>query len=339
MLEKKVTVIIPVHGTCPYLKFTILSIHAQTFKDFRVILVNDRASSDVNNFMLSLCKKDKIFSLISSTGIGISNALNTGLRNTRSKYVARIDADDLMNEDRLRKQVSFLDSHPRIHLIGTQMNFIDADGRRIGRTFYPSTDRFIKRILNFQNCLGHPSVMIRTETIKSFNGYTSFYDGAEDYELWTRIIQDNQVANLKERLTSYRISDFQMTKSLGAKAQILGEIIRLKLLASDLISTFPEYSKDDIPVSLASYRFKLNMLKQLLIERKFGKKVLFNSQVTYLVHAANQTNLRSKIRLVGIGLTMFLASPITTLTLFSYHYFSLLFGFFTAKIFASRSRK
>ncbi len=217
------------------------------------------------------------------------------------------------------------------------MKFIDTAGRGIGRTFYPGNHRHIKRILNFQNCVGHPSVMFRTETIKNLNGYIPFYDGAEDYELWTRIVQNFQIRNLKEPLTSYRISDFQMTKKLGARAQILSEIIRLKLNDTDLITTFPEEFVHD--TSLESQTLKLEHLKVLLKRKKFGRKIHFNHKVTELIHTTNKTNLGSKFRLIGLGMAMFLSGPISTLMLCTYHFMSLLLGFFTAKIFACSSRK
>ncbi len=206
-----VSVIIPVHGDAPHLISTIESITIQSFKDYEVIIILDRASKEIEIYANNLALDLENFKVVFSKKPGISHALNTGIRESSGEFIARIDADDLMRKDRLALQKNFLEQHDEVVCVGSQITKINANGIPIGRSCYPGSNRQIASTLLFRNCIAHPSVMYRRSAILEVNGYRSDFDGVEDYDLWLRLSMIGQIRNMQEPLTSYRVWDNQVT--------------------------------------------------------------------------------------------------------------------------------
>jgi glycosyltransferase involved in cell wall biosynthesis len=142
---------------------------------------------------------------------GISHDLNLGISESSGELIARIDADDLMRKDRLSLQKAFLEKHPKVVCVGSQVTKINVDGIVIGESNYPASSKEITRTLLFRNCLAHPSVMYRRSSIVEVGGYRPEFDGVEDYDLWLRLSMTGQIRNINARLTSYRVWENQVT--------------------------------------------------------------------------------------------------------------------------------
>lgn len=201
----EVSVLMPVHGNAPFLKEAIESVENQTLVNFEFLIVLDRVGKKAESLLKKRAKVNSKIKLITSNSPGISSALNVGLNHCKSPYVARLDSDDLMHPQRLEVQKSFLDGYGTIDCVGSQTIKIDAGGVDIGRSYLPEKPVEISNVLPFRNCLAHPSVMFRKDTVTSIGGYRSEFDGCEDYDLWLRMDKGNNFKNLDMALTSYRI--------------------------------------------------------------------------------------------------------------------------------------
>jgi hypothetical protein len=122
------------------------------------------------------------------------------------------DADDLMIENRLQSQLNFMEDNKNVSVLGSQVEYINEFNRTIGISNYPTSYRSIRQELPWNCCLAHPSVMLRTEALLKFGGYSNKYIHAEDYELWLRMFQSTEIRNLTEVLTRYRISSTQVSR-------------------------------------------------------------------------------------------------------------------------------
>jgi glycosyltransferase involved in cell wall biosynthesis len=145
---------------------------------------------------------------------GITRALNAGLEQILADgytYVARLDADDQSLPGRLAAQMRFLDRHPDHAVVGTQAEFIDAQGRSLFRSHRPTDHRSLVRYMHYQSGLVHPSTMIRVQALREHGLYSEAYPGAEDYELWLRLSRHYRVANLPEVYVRKEISASQIT--------------------------------------------------------------------------------------------------------------------------------
>jgi glycosyltransferase involved in cell wall biosynthesis len=216
-----VSIICPIHGHGEFLHQTLDSIKAQSFGgDMEVILILDRCSGDVltiiNNFQNLLDIK-----AITSTIPGLVPALNLGLKYAGGKYVARIDSDDLMVPSRIEKQFAFLETEQQIIVLGSSVVEINEHGNKIGLREYPVDADEMNISLSKQCTIAHPSVMFRRDNIIKLGGYRSFFENAEDYDLWLRVRDHGLILSTLEPLTFYRIHSGQIS-TLQLKQRVFG---------------------------------------------------------------------------------------------------------------------
>lgn len=215
MIEKTTTpyvsVIMAVYNGERCLLTTISSILAQTFKNFEYIIVND-GSTDNTQSLLDRISDFRVIILSHEHNNGLAYSLNRGLAVARGKYIARIDAGDLADPERLEKQVSFLEQHPDIGIIGTSCRIVSEDGKKLGEARFPQTDLEIRWVSLLTNPFLHPSVMLRYEVLSQHQlRYDETFWASQDYELWTRLLEHTRGANLQDVLTTYRVSDESIT--------------------------------------------------------------------------------------------------------------------------------
>jgi glycosyltransferase involved in cell wall biosynthesis len=135
---------------------------------------------------------------------GITTALNAGLEHVLAgdyQYVARLDAGDIAAPERFSTQASFLDQHEHIALVGTAVQYVSSDGTVLFTHRLPQTHRAIRHEMFWNSAFCHPSVMMRTSAIRSIGLYSEEYPAAEDYDLFYRLIQRYEAANLQDVLT------------------------------------------------------------------------------------------------------------------------------------------
>tara|TARA_B100000212_G_scaffold336117_1_gene309013 strand:+ start:2814 stop:3536 length:723 start_codon:yes stop_codon:yes gene_type:complete len=186
-----------------------MSIHNQTFRDFEVILVDNNSTDDtmkiVNEFINDM--EIKVFKCLQK---GIVPTLNTGIKHATGEYIARQDGDDFWYEDKLEKQVNFLESNPEIGIVGTQIQLLDSEGQiqkqgTMGIEIkYPLVDNEIRyMMIHGENPLCHPSVLIRAKLFELVGGYEKVFPKAEDLHLWLKFFPHTKFANLPEVLVDY----------------------------------------------------------------------------------------------------------------------------------------
>jgi glycosyltransferase involved in cell wall biosynthesis len=208
-----ISVVMPAHAQVKYIEDAIQSILNQSWADFELLVINDRLSQDAVTRIERISSSDQRVKFYKSDGAGISEALNKGISLSKGKYIARMDSDDISEKFRLEHQVLFMQSHPEVGILGTQINYISQDGKQTGQSRFPTSHKKIAKELSFYNCIAHPTVMIRKSVIDIIGQYDSKYDGSEDYELWIRAIEKTSIRNLGTPLLQYRESDSQVTKS------------------------------------------------------------------------------------------------------------------------------
>jgi len=209
LTEPKVSLLIPVHGDAIFLKKTLNNIRDCNYSNLEIIIILDRATENVQTQILDYCNNESRSILIKSELPGISNALNAGIAVSSGEYIARLDCDDLMSPERIQAQVQFLEANRDYAVYGTQMLLITELGEPITYSCYPSRNFTIRIFLKIRNCIGHPTVLVRKSALTKVNGYRSFFNGAEDFDLWIRISRFSKIANLNQPLTKYRVSNFQ----------------------------------------------------------------------------------------------------------------------------------
>jgi GT2 family glycosyltransferase len=200
----RVSVVLPIYNGGPFLADAVNSILAQTFRDFELIAIDDGSRDTSGEILDRFALADSRVRALHQTNTGIIGALNRGLALARGEFIARMDADDVAQPERLARQAVFLDAHPNIAVVGSAVTLIDERGKRIRDVAYPVTPEAVAEFLEIGAPLAHPAVMMRRDAVLAVGGYREAYRHAEDYDLWLRMAERYRMANLPDRLLLYR---------------------------------------------------------------------------------------------------------------------------------------
>lgn len=234
MKQTKVSVILPVYNSQDYIKEAIDSILLQSFKNWELIIIDD-ASSDQTPEIIRICKDKRIICLRNNKNEGVAFSLNKGLKQVTGEYIARIDSDDICLPNRFELQVEFLDNNPKTVIVGANAEIINFSGEVLSVTDLPTTDIDIRNMLFIRNPLIHPSVMFRKKILDKTGNYNIKFNGAEDYELWFRMLKFGKAYNFKKPLIKRRIHDNVVTKKFRYKVEaraLLARLLHLKDISS-----------------------------------------------------------------------------------------------------------
>lgn len=194
MFTPVVTIAIPIYNGMPYLRDTIQSVLNQTYQDWILYLVNDGSTDGSLTLMKSFAKGDQRIHIINDgENHGLIQRLNQSISICRTKYYARMDADDIMYITRIEEQVKFLESHPEVDVCGSSIMTIDKNNNIIGSGYSKG------KVSSFF----HPTVMGKTEWFKA-NPYAKWALRAEDFELWTRSEESSVFCSIEKPLLFYR---------------------------------------------------------------------------------------------------------------------------------------
>jgi len=212
-MNPEVSIILPVYNAERFLAQTIDSLLQQTFANFELLIINDGSTDDSEKIIQSY-NDQRIRYLINDGNKGLIFTLNRGIKESFGNYIARMDADDIALSNRLETQVKWLQEHEHTTVVGSFITFIDEAGKECGywpldRAVY--TADAIKKTMLKENCLAHPSVMMRAETIRKYL-YAHNQQHIEDYDLWLRLLADGkQIEKVPQPLLLYRVHQASIT--------------------------------------------------------------------------------------------------------------------------------
>ena len=205
MNEPLVTVLMPVYNGAAYLKDAIESILQQTYVDFVFLIINDGSTDDTEKIILSF-NDNRIQYVKNAENLKLVNTLNKGLSLVRTKYVARIDADDVSLPERLERQVSYMEQNPDVGVSGTWCRTFGDGNPAVIKYEVANSDICFKQLYQIQ--IVHPSCIMRMSVLNQLDlVYDESYLHAEDYELFTRLSHITKLANIPEILHLYRKHD------------------------------------------------------------------------------------------------------------------------------------
>ena len=217
----EVSVLIPVRDGEKWISDAILSVLDQTFSDLEVVVINDHSRDHTMDIVRRLCTEDRRVRCYESTGkTGVANSLNFGLSKCLGPVVARLDADDTMERERLSIQLECL-SDSRVVLVGSDILRVSESGQAISRSHLPESRRQILRWLRSgRSPLAHPAVTFRREAVVAVGSYNGSFEHAEDFELWCRLQRVGQLVNVPQTLTRYRVHDSQVSQTKAHQQQL-----------------------------------------------------------------------------------------------------------------------
>ncbi len=192
-----------------FLAEAIESILGQSLQDFELIIVDFGSTDNSLDISARYAAKDARVKLHRAENCSLPEARNKASLLGQGEFIAAADADDIHLPDRLRLGVEFLRRHPKVGLVGAAVEFIDAGGKPLHTVSHPAGNSEIQSALLTQCVLFHPTVLIRREAFVSAGGYRPVFNVVYDYDLWLRIAEHFQIANIERVAVKYRIHSHQ----------------------------------------------------------------------------------------------------------------------------------
>lgn len=211
MSTPRVTILMSVYNSAPFLERAVRSMLTQTFTDFEFVIINDGSRDESPRILEGL--QEPRMRVIHSENRGLAAALERGVREARAPYIARMDSDDVALPERLAAQVEFLDRNPAIGLVDADHQQIDNQDRSIPTVNDRSLAHpgMISWKLVWQNVVCHPLVMVRREVLTALGQSYDPTSVTEDYDLWTRLLFKTGFGHIPKVLLHYRRNPGGMT--------------------------------------------------------------------------------------------------------------------------------
>ena len=203
----KVSVIMSVYNGEDFLKEAIESIAYQSFCDYEFIITDDCSLDNSLNIIKGYAKSDdRIVVVCNKTNKGLTRSLNYMIDIAQGDFIARMDADDISEVDRLEKQVKTLDSSLNVDFVFSNTVLIDDNNNVICNSWRPKNIKIILQLLSYVNYIPHPTVMVKSEIFKK-NKYNNDFLTGQDKELWLRLVNKGfRFYFMNEALLKYRIN-------------------------------------------------------------------------------------------------------------------------------------
>ena len=204
----KVSVLMPIYRTKEsYLRTAIDSILNQTFTDFEFLILDD-CPNDSREEIVKSYHDPRIIYLTNERNLGITPSRNKLIELAKGEYLAVMDHDDISLPRRFEKQVSYLDAHKNVGVVGCLAEQFPEHA--IYR--YPEKNKDIKARLTYYNGILHPASMICKSVLMDYDiRYEEKYSPAEDQGLWVALMDYTDFYNIQEILFRYRHHEHNTT--------------------------------------------------------------------------------------------------------------------------------
>jgi glycosyltransferase involved in cell wall biosynthesis len=200
-VKQLISIGMPVFNCSNYIDQSIISIINQSYTEWELIIIDDNSTDDT----LDKIKKyndSRIHLYCNANNMGLPSCLNECINISKGKYFARMDGDDIMINDRLEKQIEYLENNSSIDVVGGFAYVIDINNKIIGlRNSAPPRD--LNELIKVQGYFIHPTVMGKIEWFIQ-NQYDDKIKRCQDFELWLRTYQSSSFIVLNEYLLFYR---------------------------------------------------------------------------------------------------------------------------------------
>jgi len=257
-----VSVVVSCYNHESYIKESLLSVLNQSYQNIELIVFDD-GSVDKSADIIDTLSKEHGFFFQRQENIGFTPTLNKAIKICKGKYIAFLGSDDLFFEDKIEKQVQFLEDRDDIAVCGGNMVFIDAEGEILEKQKKkPYSEVGFITIFNNRKA-GPPasSAMIRLDVLREVGGYDPKI-GLEDLYIWMKITHNGyRLAILENNLIYYRKHKSNTSK-------------QYEFMSESIIEIYDEYrSEKDYQVAINKVLISM-FLKTSKLDKRYACKLL-----------------------------------------------------------------
>lgn len=215
--QPRISVIMSVYNGSKYLNESVESILKQTFVDFEFLIIDDCSLDDSLETLKLFASKDSRIKLYTNTeNLGLTKNLNKLIKVAEGEFIARMDADDISENNRFQRQIDYFNNHADIDILGTYSSDIDENGKVFRKRTTPLVHEDIIKILPMLCPMTHPSIMFKKNSFEKIGFYNDKYLTSQDLDMYFRAVGSGlKFANIPEYLFKYRMdSEFLKRKNL-----------------------------------------------------------------------------------------------------------------------------
>jgi len=210
-----VSVIVSTYNREKYVKRAVESVLSQTYKNIELVIVDNRSTDKTSEIIFELGKNDsRIIILTNKINLEAGKSYDKGIATAHGKYIALMTDDDYWcDENKLEKQVDFLEKNSDYVLTGGGIIRIDKNGKEIMRKLYPETDEKIRKSILIDCIFVYPTVVFRKESweqVGGFNEDIGYYVG--DWDLWLKFGKIGKFYNFQEYFVCYMLWEGNISK-------------------------------------------------------------------------------------------------------------------------------
>lgn len=220
----------PVHNAMPWLPEAIESLLQQTVDCFEILVIVDGGSDGSLDYLRNI--RDSRLRVLVQSNTGVTSALNRLLRETRTPWMIRQDADDVSYPQRIERLFSEIRKYPDAGLIYSMADYHPRE-RCAGRfRCSRGSPRELRSIVDAGYLLSicHSSVALNVEKTLSIGGYRMNIH-AEDADLWWRVARKFEIRFIPEALVGFRQNASSVSARNAEEQQLAGLYVQYLLLS------------------------------------------------------------------------------------------------------------
>ena len=184
--DVNISVIMPVYNEEENISQAIGSILNQTYKNFELLLLDDKSTDKTYEIIKTISTREsRIRVFKNDINIGLTKSLNLLIGQTKGKYIARQDADDISIKNRLEQQYKLLENS-KYNACSTRAYIKNSNRKIPGLSHYLPINLAIK----YKNPIIHGTLMIEKKVLKNINNYDENFYYAQDYKLISDLLKD-----------------------------------------------------------------------------------------------------------------------------------------------------
>ena len=247
----KFSVLISVYGKddASFFKEALLSVSkGQSIKPAQVVVVEDGPvpeSIEQSITEVITATPECEFTVIRKPqNAGLAAALNTGIKECKHEWIARMDSDDISLPERFEKQLRFIENHPDVDIVGGAIaEFTEKPGDMQSERHVGLDMKAIREMAKSRTPMNHVSVMYKKTSVEKVGCYSENFGKLEDYKLWVDLIGNNSVLGniddilvyvrtgngfISRRINKREINDWDMLQSYLLENGIISKLTALK---------------------------------------------------------------------------------------------------------------
>lgn len=255
LTKRKVSIIMPCFNTEKYLSEAIDSVLRQTFCDFELIIIDDSSTDKSLDIIKAYAEKDfRIIFSENKNKKGIAGAMNTGFELANGEYITRMDSDDISLQQRLEKQVSFLDKNSSYGICSVNISSMDSKGKVLSESLFSKTSVPLAWLFLWKNPIANAPAMYRKEIIEcNSTVFDTNLKSAEDYDFLCKNILRTKCFQINEPLYRYRIhNESVFQKNINETCE--NSIVISRRLAKEITGENPPLFHDELTVFLSNVK-------------------------------------------------------------------------------------